>query len=558
MSAPPPASAFLASLLGDPADPVNPFGWPQALRRESAGEPPEEARERLAASGFDEELIPAHWPTGGRLTDLARPFALARGLAGRDAALTPPLAVKIGTLALGELAGTPRQKAILSGVARGGGLALAFAESGRPLSEVRAAASEEASFWRLSGRKGLTPGAAEALGVAALAREPGEPESPESKISIFLAPREGQSARVKIGPRRRLLGLSGMDFAEIRFDAAEAPERVGAAGEGLDLARRALALAKSFNLATLFGPMETALSLAARLENAQNPQGRASERALLSEALAAFWALDSFSEAGLRAFSASPVHAGLWADALHARALEATGPIFSAAAASLGARGALADDPAGALFGKLRRDAEAVRFLDPEGPQALAGLAAHLTPLAAASGSVDPQICWTKLREAFSGGAPAEARWSALALRPVAGDVLTESAAAQISAAHEEPRLSAEPRATLIGALRKSMGDFAALNQAHAALSKAHGSAYALSPEFHDAGAAFARHLALMAAAAWWLARGQDPRPFFQSGEALALAASQLSGAPAPQRRKLREGVWGIWRAEAEAARAVA
>ncbi|MDD2867989.1 acyl-CoA dehydrogenase family protein [Neomegalonema sp.] len=555
MSAPPPASAFLASLLGDPADPVNPFGWPQALRRESAGEPPEEARERLASSGFDEELIPAHWPTGGRLTDLARPFALARGLAGRDAALTPPLAVKLGTLALGELAGTPRQKAILSGVARGGGLALAFAEPGRPLAEIRAAASEEASFWRLSGRKGLAPGAAGALGVAALAREPG-PET--AGVSIFLAPREGQSARVKIGPRRRLLGLSGMDFAEIRFDAAEAPERIGAAGEGLDLARRVLALAKSFNLATLFGPMETALGLAARLENAQNAAGRAPERALLSEALAAFWALEAFAEAGLRAFGAWPVQAGLWADALQARAFEAVGPIFSAAAASLGARGALADDPAGALFGKLRRDAEAARFLDPEGPQALAGLAAHLTPLGAASGAMDPQACWTKLRESFGGAGPAEGRWSSLALRPVAGDALSESASALIAAAQEDPRLGAEPRATLIGALRKSMGDFAALNQAHAALSKAHGSAYALSPEFHDAGAAFARHLALTGAAAWWLARGQDPRPFFQSGEALALAAAQLSGAPAPQRRKLREGVWAIWRAEAEAARAVA
>ncbi len=555
MSAPPPASAFLASLLGDPADPAHPFGWPQALRRESAGDPPAEARARLTASGFDEELIPAHWAAGGRLTDLARPFALTRALAGRDAALAAPAAAKLAGLILGELAGTPRQQAILAGVARSGGLALAFAERSCDLRKTEASTSLASGFRLLSGRKGPSLGAGEALGLAVLAREPG---GAEEDLSLFLAPREGQGGRVRIGPRRRLHGLSGLDFAEIRFAEAEAPERVGPPGGGLDLALRAQALGKSFGLAAPLGCMETALALAARLEHAQEARSRAPQRALLAEALAAFWALEAFAEAVLRSFTALPVQSGLWADALQARALEALTPIFAAAAQALGARGASADDPAGALFGKLRRDAEAARLLDPEGPQALAGLAAHLAPLASTSGALDPQACWSKLRAAFSGGPPVEAAWGSLALRPAAGDALSESGPALVAAAQSDPRLGAEPRATLIGALRKSCGDFAALNQAHAALLKAQGSAYALSPEFHDAGAAFARHMALLGAAGWWLARPQDPRPFYQSGEALALAAAQLSGSPAPRRAKLRDGAWEIRRAEAEAAREVA
>lgn len=549
MSAPPPAAAFLAPLLGDPADPANPFGWPQALRRESSGAaPPEEARARLAEAGICEELIPAHWPSGGRLTDLARPFALARELAGRDAALIPPMAAKLGALALGDLAATPRLQAILAGVARSGGLALAFAEQDPDLSRIRAAVETESGRRRVTGRKGLTTGAGEALAFAVLAREPEGP-------SLLLAPREGQGARLKLGPRRRLTGLSGLDLSEILFDSAEAPERIGAPGQGLDLARRARSLMKSFNLAALLGPLETALSLAARVEAGQPPERRAPERALLAEAMAAFFALEAFAELSIRAFGALPAQAGLWADALQVRALEASTPILAAAGGALGARGLLAEDPAGALFGKLRRDAEAARLLDPEGSGALGILASHLGPLAASAGAVAPEARWAKLRAAFAAGLSGPPISADLALRPAAGDALTDSVPALIAAAQEDPRLSAEPRATLIGALRKSAGDFAGLNQAHGALLKAHGSRYALSPEFHDAGAAFARHLALTAVAAWWLARETDPRPFYRSGEALALAAAQLAGSPAPLRSRLREGVWEIRRARGEASR---
>lgn len=563
MSPPPmpplsPAPAFLASLLGDPADPVNPFGWPQALRREAAGDSAEEPAARLAASGFDEELIPAHWPSGGRLADPARPFAMARRIAARDAALIAPLAAKLGALALGEMAGAPRQKAILAGVARSGGLALAFSEPQAAALEgarLQALRGEGARFWRLSGRKGLTAGARGALGLAALGREA---EAPEAGLSLFLTPREGQGERLQIGPRRRLLGLAGLDLAEIRFDSAEAPERIGEAGQGLDLARRAMSLVRTFNLAALFGPLETALGMAARIEEAAPAEGRAPERAMLAEALAAFWALDAFAEAALRAFGAAPAQAGLWAEALQIRAWEAAAPILTAASGALGLRGGLADDPAGALFGKLRRDAEAARFLDPEGGRSLANLAGHLGPLAAASGAADPQARWARLKALFAAEPPARADFSSLALRPVAGDALTEAAPALAAAAERDPRLGAEARAALTGALRKSFADFEGLKQAHAALLKAGGEAYLRSPEFLDAGAAFARHAALTGAAAWWLAREGDPRPFYQSGEAMALAASQLAGSPAAQRRKLREGVWAIRRAEAEAARAVA
>lgn len=566
IAAPPPPPFPLSALLGDPADPVNPFGWPQALRREASGEAPEEALARLTETGFALEWSPAHWGMGGKLTDFGRLFSLARDLATRDAALIPPFAAGLGAAMAVEIAGSSRQKTILSGLARGGGLvAQALTEPHAPgeLEAIRAKAWSDREGWRLSGRKALTPGAGAARALTVLARDLGhkatvaEAGETEGQISMFLLPREGQGARLKTGPRRRLVGLAGLDLAETRFEAAEAPERIGALGAGADLARRSLNATRVLTLAGLFGPLETSLGLAASLQAAENP-ARAPEKAMIAEALAAFWALESFAEAVLRAFGAAPDHAGLWAEALQARAMEAGAPLFAAAAAALGERGALADDPAGALFGKLRRDAESMRALDPEGPRVLGRLATHVAPLTTAAGAVAPEARWLRLRAAFEGAAPEAPRWAEIALRPATGEALTESFPALAAAAEKDSRLGPEARAPLVGALRKSHADLLTLNQAHASLLRAGGHSYALSPEFHDAGAAFARHAALAAAAAWWLARPTDPRPFYQSGEALALAAAQLAGSPAPRRGRLREGVWEIWRASGASARAAA
>ncbi|EFF94292.1 acyl-CoA dehydrogenase [Streptomyces sp. e14] len=96
----------LEELLGDPADPANPFGYAAAVAHDEANDAPEHLYEVLRETDFHLNYLPRQW--GGAFESFDRSLTLVRAAARRDVRIMPGTMFSIIAATCLQLHGTPR------------------------------------------------------------------------------------------------------------------------------------------------------------------------------------------------------------------------------------------------------------------------------------------------------------------------------------------------------------------------------------------------------------------------------------------------------------------
>jgi alkylation response protein AidB-like acyl-CoA dehydrogenase len=161
------------------------------------------------------------------------------------------------------LFGTPEQRErwlpwMLGGDALGA-YCLSEAHAGSDPSAMRATARRTAGGYLLTGAKAWTTHGGQADFYAVMARTS---DDPKRGISCFFVPADSKG--LSAAPPERKLGLTGSTTATMNFDGVFVPEnqRVGAEGEGLSIAFRALDSGRLGIAAAATGLAQGALDLA--------------------------------------------------------------------------------------------------------------------------------------------------------------------------------------------------------------------------------------------------------------------------------------------------------
>lgn len=255
------ASEELEAFLGDPADPANVMSFHNVMAWDEQEAFPQAAVDELYRFGMNHYYVPAAY--GGRFTSYEEFQSLARVAARRD--LTT--AITYSTLIWSTLiwvGGNEQQKHRLAKLLRwtkdAPTLAYSEEQHGADLVANDMKAVKTEGGYRLSGEKWPINRATRSGIVAVLAKTSNERDT--RSLSLFmLEKRDLDPAQYSNPPRVKTLGLRGCDISGIRFHDCLVPEssRVGAVGEGLELALRAFQVTRTLCAGLSLAAADTAL-----------------------------------------------------------------------------------------------------------------------------------------------------------------------------------------------------------------------------------------------------------------------------------------------------------
>ncbi|GLZ41078.1 acyl-CoA dehydrogenase [Actinokineospora sp. NBRC 105648] len=297
-------------------------------------------------------------------SDFHEMVSLVRAVARRD--LT--VAIAHGKTFLGSaavwVAGTPAQCDRLADRVRAGEpvcLALTERNHGADLLAGELAATALDTGWRLDGEKWLINNAARAGLACVLART--DPAGGGRGFSFFLVDRRRlHSTAWETLPKVRTHGIRGADISGFVLHGAEVGEDalVGAVGDGLTVALKALQLTRIACVALSLGAADHALRLARDFVTTRELYGRALAevphvRRILGRAAARALAAEAVSTVAARSVRALPGELSVTSAIAKAFVPAVVGELLSELAELLGARGFLTSPP-GVGFAKLERD----------------------------------------------------------------------------------------------------------------------------------------------------------------------------------------------------------
>jgi alkylation response protein AidB-like acyl-CoA dehydrogenase len=382
-------------LLGDPADPANPYGYAAAVARDERDEYPDRLSAALRELGFHLNYLPPEW--GGTFESFPHSMTLVRTAARRDLNVMPSTMFSITAATCLQLHGSPRQQQHAARLLRSGGaigFALSEEEHGSDLlaNTARLVPDPDGAGWLLTGRKWMV-GLGRRCAALYLVARTGE-RGPGAFTAVLLD-LDAADPRAVRGPAVPTSGMRGIDFAHLDFDALPVPADalVGRPGEALEAAVKAQQVVRVMSMAGSLGCADTALRLtldfaAARtvgrvgLDQAPHP------RRDLALAGAALIAADVTATAAARGMHAAPEVFSVWGCAAKHVAAEAAADLMARCAGVLSTRALLrTEGPGAGMFQKLQRDAALVRVVDTS---ALANLRSYTGQLPALAEAASP------------------------------------------------------------------------------------------------------------------------------------------------------------------------
>jgi alkylation response protein AidB-like acyl-CoA dehydrogenase len=393
----------LEAWLGDPDLESNAVSFVRGLEYDEMDELPSAGIERLRAFGFHRYFVPAR--LGGALRGAQDLLMLSRVVARRDMNVAVSESTQLWMM-LAWIGGDDAQQAAHAATMLRGGVipCLAYSElaHGADLAanELRAEPHEggpggrgEPGGYVLTGEKFPINRGRTSTHVVLLGDTGGEQTPDRRRQSLFLVERaEVESGKVYGLPRVPTYGLRGCDISGIGFDGARVDPfaRLGAQGEGLELALRGLLITRTFCTGLSLGTGDTMLrTVAGFLGRRRLYDGPASEIPYVTETLAnAYVSLLVAECESLVAMRGLHLHIdefSLWANLAKVQVARLIDGNAEALARALGARYFMRAPEHAGIFQKMLRDSAIVSVFDGSEPVCLDSIAVQLGALAKAS-----------------------------------------------------------------------------------------------------------------------------------------------------------------------------
>jgi alkylation response protein AidB-like acyl-CoA dehydrogenase len=383
----------LEEWLGDPDTETNSTSFARALECDERDELPVRAIEQSRAFGVHRYYVPER--LGGDLRNVDDVFMINRLLARRDM----NVAVSESTQAWNILAwigGDAEQQARhAAAVLRGGVVpALAYSEQahGADLAANEFRATPEGGQYVLSGQKWPINRGRTSTHVILLGRTGDENTPTQRRQSLFLVDRSRLAPGTVDGIARvATYGLRGCDISGVAFDDAriDASSRLGAEGEGLELALRGLLLTRALCTALSLGTGDTMLrTVSGFLARRTLYDGPASEIPYVADCLAnAYLSLlvaECASLLAMRGLHLYPEEFSVWGNVAKVQVARLVDTNGASLARLLGARYYLRAPEHAGIFQKMLRDNAVVSVFDGSEPVCLDSVALQLPALARA------------------------------------------------------------------------------------------------------------------------------------------------------------------------------
>ncbi|MEU3844523.1 acyl-CoA dehydrogenase family protein [Streptomyces sp. NPDC028635] len=360
----------LEELLGDPADPANPFGYAAAVAHDEANASPERLNEVLRDTGFHLNYLPERW--GGTFRTFDRSLTLVRAAARRDVRIMPGTMFSIIAATCLQLHGTTEQQERVARILRdGGAVAFALTEADHG-SDLLAGQVRLDPDGLLHGEKWLVGNGLRAQAVYVVARTGARGPGAFTSFLLDLTDGSVDDDDLTRLPAPPITGMRGIDLATLRFDALAVPwdAQVGKEGEGLDVAIRAQQAVRLMSMAGSLGIADTALRLTLGF-TAERRFGRTALSATpyaareVATASAALLAADAVALSAARGVHVVPEAFSVWGPAAKHLVAEATEDALRHCGTVLATRSVLREQaPGDGVFQKLQRDSAVVRVID--------------------------------------------------------------------------------------------------------------------------------------------------------------------------------------------------
>ncbi|MEV0700900.1 acyl-CoA dehydrogenase [Saccharopolyspora sp. NPDC050389] len=373
----PHVAEILDAALGDATDEANIFGFHEGLVRDEAGEFPEAFRAEVAdRAGLHLGFLPR--TVGGTGVPLDAMMLQVRVAARRDLAVMPAAMFSITAATCVVLAGSVEQvRRVVALLDAGTPVAFALSEPAHGADVVsgqcRAALDSEGEDpVRLDGEKWMV-GLGHRAGAAYVVARTGE-RGPAAFSGFLLSADDLAAVRSHSEPIV-CMGMRGIDFARYEFRGLEVPRDrlVGEAGRGLEVAMRALQVVRIVGSAANLACTDSALRLTHEYGRSREVAGKPlldhpRPRRAFATAISAHLAADVASVVAGRALQVCPPSVSHWSGVVKRVVTDATDTVVRQCGDLLGTWSVVREG-VGALFDKVRRDAEVLRYVDT-GPEA--------------------------------------------------------------------------------------------------------------------------------------------------------------------------------------------
>ncbi|MDQ0785511.1 acyl-CoA dehydrogenase family protein [Streptomyces sp. B3I8] len=385
----------LEKWFGDPGTESNSLNFSSALELDERNELPAAGIERLRGFGFNRFFVPEQ--LGGNLRAAEDILMLTRVIARRDMNVAVSESTQVWMM-LAWIGGTPEQQAKHAASVLQGGvvpcLAYSEPEHGADLAANTFRATPDGGQYVLSGEKwpinrGRTSTHVVLLGTTGDGTTPAK-----RRQSMFLVDRSTVlSGEVTGVPRVPTYGLRGCDISGVAFDETRVDgfARLGAEGEGLELALRGLLVTRTFCTGLSLGTGDTMLrTVGDFLSDRVLYDGPAAEIPYVNESLAnAYLSLlvaECESLVAMRGLHLYTEQFSIWGNLAKVQVARLVDFSAKALARTLGARYFMRAHEHVGTFQKMYRDSAVVSVFDGSEPVCMDSIALQLPALAKAYG----------------------------------------------------------------------------------------------------------------------------------------------------------------------------
>ncbi|MFG2375586.1 acyl-CoA dehydrogenase family protein [Streptomyces sp. NPDC048504] len=385
----------LEGWLGDPEVESNALSFAGALALDERDELPSAGIDQVRAFGFNRYFVPER--LGGDLRAAEDILMLTRVIARRDMNVAVSESTQVWMMLAWIGGDAEQQDKYAATVLRGGVVpCLAYSEPGHgaDLAANRFTAAPDGGQYVLSGEKWPINRGRTSTHVVLLGTTGDEHTPAKRQQSMFLVDRSQIiSGEVTGVPRVPTYGLRGCDISGVAFDDArvDATARLGAEGEGLELALRGLLITRTFCTGLSLGTGDTMLrTVAGFLSDRILYDGPANEIPYVTESLAnAYLSLlvaECESLVAMRGLHLHTEQFSIWGNLAKVQVARLVDTNSKVLARTLGARYFLRAAEHVGTFQKMLRDGAVVSVFDGSEPVCLDSLALQLPALAKAHG----------------------------------------------------------------------------------------------------------------------------------------------------------------------------
>ncbi len=383
--------ARMEHALGSPDAGEHPFTFARALADDELERLPVEALEHVRALGWHRSCVPAE--LGGDLRWCEEFFMQARILARRDLTVAISQSTQLWSV-LVWLGGTDLQRRRLADAALRGEVVpcLAYSESahGADLLGNDLEATPEGDTYLLHGQKWPINRAVTSTHAVLLARTSAGRTGRSQSLFLVEKARLAPGSVVDL-PRVPTHGLRGCDISGIGFEGArvQAGDRIGAEGEGLELALRGLLITRTFCGALSLGAADTMLRVVAGFLRRRSLYGAPATgipqvRETLANAYLSILVAECVGLVAARGLHLFPQEASTWSSLAKVQSTRLVDDSARSLACMLGARHYMRSEGVEGIFQKMLRDSAVVSLFDGSEPVCLDSLASQLDLMARA------------------------------------------------------------------------------------------------------------------------------------------------------------------------------